>query len=94
MIVLNVINRCKPGLRNAFLERLRAEGIGAASRADEGNLKYDYYIPVDDDSDVLLVEKWQDADALKKHGEQPHFARLMAFKPEYVSDTIIDRFEV
>lgn len=45
MIVLNVTYRCKPGMRDEFLQKIQAEGIDAASRAEAGNLKYDYYVP-------------------------------------------------
>ena len=92
MIVLNVSYKCRPGMRDEFLERIRREGIDAASRAEAGNLKYDYYLPVDGGDELLLVEKWQDADALAEHGRQPHFARLGALKAEYVTDTIIEKF--
>ena len=92
MIVLNVTYRCKPELREAFLERIRKEGIDAASRAEAGNLKYDYYIPYDASDDLLLIEKWTDEDALKAHAETPHYARLKELKPAYVTDTLVERF--
>jgi quinol monooxygenase YgiN len=93
MIVLNVTYRCKPDMRDAFLERIMAEGIDEACRGEKGNLKYDYYYPADDGDELLLVEKWQDAAALEAHGETPHFARLGAIKPEYVTETVVERFE-
>lgn len=92
MIVLNVTYKCKPELREAFLERIRKEGIDAASRAEAGNLKYDYYIPYDASDDLLLIEKWADEDALKAHAETPHYARLKELKPAYVTDTLVERF--
>ena len=94
MIVLNVTYRCKPGRRDAFLERIKAEGIDAASRAEPGNLKYDYYLPADGGNQLFLLEKWQDADAVAAHGKMPHFARLGQLKPEYVEDTVIEKFEL
>ncbi|MBQ6076631.1 MAG: antibiotic biosynthesis monooxygenase [Clostridia bacterium] len=92
MIVLNVTYKCKPELREAFLERIRKEGIDAASRAEAGNLKYDYYIPFAASDDLLLIEKWADEDALKAHAETPHYARLKELKPAYVTDTLVERF--
>ena len=93
MIVMNVTYRCKPGMRESFLKRISAEGIDSASRSEAGNFKYDYYIPADGCDDLLLVEKWQDAAALADHGKQPHFARLGVLKAEYVSETVIEKFE-
>ena len=93
MIVLNVTYKCRPDLRGEFLEAIMTEGIDAASRAEAGNIKYDYYTPVDNSDELLLVEKWRDADALKEHSAQPHFLRLGALKPAFVLDTVIERFE-
>ena len=93
MIVLNVTYHCKPDRREAFLERILAEGIDEASRAEAGNLKYDYYLPFDDNGDLLLVEHWRDAAALQSHAETPHYAKLKDLKPLYVTDTQIERFE-
>lgn len=93
MIVLNVTYQCKPGMRETFLERILAEGIDAASRMESGNLKYDYYLPFDgSDDELLLVEKWKDADALTVHGKTPHFLRLGNLKAEYVNETVVEKF--
>lgn len=94
MIVLNVTYKCKPNMRQAFLERLKAEGIDTASRQDKGCIKYDYYFPTDDSIDLLLVEKWQDAEALAEHSRKPHLAKLGEFKSEYVVDTTVEKYEV
>ena len=94
MIVLNVTYKCKPGLRDEFLEMIITEGIDVACRTEAGNIKYDYYLPADGSDDLLLVEKWRDADALAEHGRQPHYARLGDLKPEYVTETIIEKYIV
>ena len=94
MIVLNVTYKCKPGKREAFLKMIAAEGIDAATRAEAGNIRYDYFIPTDGSDDLFLLEKWRDADALAEHGTQPHIARLKTFKAEYVDDTIIEKYIV
>ena len=94
MIILNVIYKCKPGKREDFLQKIKSEGIDAASRGEDGNSKYDYYLPVDSSDELLLIEKWQDADALAAHGKQPHYARLGRLKPDYVLETGIERFEI
>ncbi|MBQ3390185.1 MAG: antibiotic biosynthesis monooxygenase [Firmicutes bacterium] len=94
MIVLNVTYKCKPGMREAFLEKIASEGIDKSSRNEAGNIKYDYYIPVDGSGDLLLVEKWKDADAFASHCREPHFARLGELKSEYVAETVLEKFEL
>lgn len=93
MIVLNVTYICKPEMRDDFLEMIMTEGIDEASRSEAGNIKYDYYLPADGRNELLLVEKWLDADALSEHAKQSHFARLGGLKSEFVTDTIIERYE-
>ena len=93
MIVLNVTYKTKPGMREEFLEAIQAEGIDEASRAEAGNLKYDYYLPFDGGDELLLIEKWRDESALKAHAGQPHYARLKELKPLYVTETVVERFK-
>lgn len=93
MIVLNVTYKCKADKREAFLGAIQAEGLDQASRNEEGNFKYDYYCPIDGSDDLLLVEKWRDADALKLHTEQPHYKRLGELKGEFVNETVLERYE-
>ena len=93
MIVLNVTYKCKPDMRDEFLEMIMTEGIDNACRAEDGNIKYDYYFATNDSDELLLVEKWRDADALSVHSKQPHFTRLGELKKDFVNDTIIEKFE-
>ena len=93
MIVLNVTYKCRPDMREAFLEAILREGIDEASRAEAGNLKYDYYLPYDGGDELLLVEKWRDETALSAHGKTPHLLRLRELKAEYVTETVIERYE-
>lgn len=93
MIVLNVLYRCRPNMRDQFLKILKSEGIDKTSQTEDGNLRYHYYLPVDGGDELLLVEKWRDAESLRAHSLRPHFARLREIKAEYVLDTVIERFE-
>lgn len=92
MEILNVTYKCKPGMREKFLEALKAEGLDAASRAEEGNFKYDYYFAADAPDDILLVEKWADDEAIKIHNAEPHFKRIGEIKAVFVDETIIERY--
>ncbi|MBR4635196.1 MAG: antibiotic biosynthesis monooxygenase [Clostridia bacterium] len=93
MIVLNVTYRCRPGMRGEFLSRIHAEGLDASSRAEQGNIKYDYYFPENDGDALLLIEKWSGQNALAEHALTPHFKRLQELKPVYVLETAVERFE-
>ena len=63
---------CKPGQRQAFLDALNGEGLAAKCRAEDGNIKYDYYFPENgNENELFLREIWQSAEALKaQHGSE------------------------
>ena len=94
MIVLNVTYKCRPGMRGKFLAKLISEKIDAASRVEDGNIRYDYFFPVEGNDELFLVEKWRDEAAFAAHAAAPHFNKLKELKPVYVTDTVIERFEV
>ena len=70
--------------RDKFYKELNNEGIAQASRQEPGNIGYDYYIPMDADSKIFLLEQWKDQEALDIHAKMEHFARLQQIKAKYV----------
>ncbi len=93
MLVFNVTFKCKSGMREKFLESIRAEGIDAASRAEAGNLAYDFYLSVGNGDDLFLVEKYKDDGAVMAHVKQPHVAKLVELRNEYVADVVMEKYE-
>jgi len=93
MIVMNVLYTVKPGRREAYYRLLNTLGIPQASRAEEGNLCYDYFYAADDPDLLFLWEQWQDEAALARHCQTPHFARLQEMKAEWLEKTDIHKLE-
>ena len=94
MIVLNVTYRCKAGMREKFLEAIKAEGLDAACRAEAGNIKYDFYFAADNPDELFLVEYWRDAEAVAIHNGMPHFKRFGELKKKFVEETDLKKYTV
>lgn len=94
MYTIYVVFKCLPGRREAFVERVKAEGILAAVRAEDGCLRYDYYFSEADANELLLIEAWETKRHQEIHIEQPHMAKLRALKGDYVETTTLGEFEV
>lgn len=92
MLITNVIYTLKPGMREAFLERIRKEGVDTGSRAEEGNSTYNYYRAVDNENELFLYEEWKDPDAHALHRKQPHYQRLQNFQWEYLDDLNVKKY--
>lgn len=73
-----------------FIKELAEDGVLECIRKEEGCIMYEYFLPAESESCVLLVEKWQSAEAQKAHMKQPHMKRLMEIKDKYVTDTAVE----
>ncbi|MEZ5086207.1 MAG: putative quinol monooxygenase [Tessaracoccus sp.] len=84
MYFIVVKYQVKPEFSDVFLERT-AE-FTAATRAEPGNLWFDWYKSADDPNEFLLVEAFADDDAASAHVNGAHFAKgLDAMRPLLVS---------
>ena len=59
MLLINVIYTMKPGQREVFLKEVQAQDILEAVRREDGCMQYAYYLPVEEDDTLLLVERWR-----------------------------------
>lgn len=57
-----------------------------ATRAEPGNLWFDWSRSVDDPTEYVLVEAFQD-DAAEAHVSAPHFKQAQADLPQYLVET-------
>ena len=62
-------------------------GILAAIRAEEGCLRYDYYLSCQNEDEILLQEEWDTAEHQRTHMEQEHMKRLRIIKDDCIADT-------
>lgn len=76
----------------AFAKDMETSGALAAVRAEEGCLQYEYFTPVSGEG-LLLLEKWKDAECLKKHSEGGPMKKLKEIKAGYALNTRLERYE-
>ncbi len=71
--MLTVLIRYKGINGNAkkFIEEMISSGIVEEIRNEEGNLRYDYFFPMDDNESVLLIDSWENQEALDRHHQLP-----------------------
>ncbi len=89
MYTIYVKFTCLPQKREAFIQKVKDTGILDAIRAEDGCIKYDYYLSEKDPDELLLIEQWQTKQHQQTHIAQPHMEHLREFKGEYITNTLL-----
>ena len=66
-ITVNLYYKGVNGNARKFMEEMENSGTADAIRAEKGNLRYDYFIPAKDPETVLLIDSWENQEALDEH---------------------------
>ena len=75
-----------------FYSEIKSNRIDELSRAEDGNVCYDYYWPAEVQNQLFLLEKWETKEAQQLHSQQPHFQRLGQLKQKYGIESTV-KFE-
>ena len=94
MYNIYVTFKCHQGKREAFVQRVKDEGILDAVLAENGCHRYDYYFSDKDKNELLLIESWETQKHQQIHIEQPHMCALRSFKDDYILSTTLGEFEL
>ena len=92
MITVNLYYKGASGNARAFSEEMESSGIAAAIRAEEGNLRYEYFQPLNDPDTVLLIDSWRDQAAIDAHHVSPMMAQLATLRDKYDLHMTVERF--
>ena len=82
-ITVNIYYTGRDGSARAFAEEMVSSGVVADVRAESGNLKYEYFFPMDDPETVLLIDRWRDQAALDAHHKSEMMGRIAALRDKH-----------
>lgn len=92
MITVSLYYTGRNGAARAFAEEMVSGGIVARIRAEDGNLRYDYFFPMDDPETVLLIDQWRDQEAIDAHHASPMMGQIAALREKYDLHMKVERF--
>ena len=75
-----------------FAEEMIASGTVNAIRAEEGNLRYEYFQSLDDPETILLIDSWANQEAIDKHHATPMMATIAALREKYDLHMTVERY--
>ena len=80
---INIYYKGENGRARDFANEMISSGIVEEIRNKEGNLRYEYFEPLDDKETILLIDSWKDQSSLDKHHESDTMSKIMELRNKY-----------
>lgn len=75
-----------------FAQEMVSSDVVDKIRAEDGNLKYEYFFPMEDDETVLLIDSWRDQSAIDAHHDSPMMAKISKLREKYDLSMRVERY--
>ncbi|MDO4929121.1 MAG: putative quinol monooxygenase [Corynebacterium sp.] len=72
-----------PGAAQAFAKEMRENGIISTTRNRDGNLRYEFFQPLDTPDTIVLIDTWDNQAALDAHHESKLMSDIAALREKY-----------
>ena len=89
---VNIYYTGENGNAKKFAEEMKTSGLVERVRAEQGNLRYEYFLPMDDPETVLLIDVWEDEAALDFHHKSPEMSEIAALREKYHLKMRVQKF--
>lgn len=91
-ITINIYYHGEHGSARKFAEEMVSSGIVGDIRAEEGNIRYEYFFPMDDSETVLLIDCWKDQHSIDVHHASPMMAQITKLREKYDLHMKVERY--
>ncbi len=91
-IAINLYYTGENGAARRFAEAMEAGGIAARIRAEDGNERYEYFLPMGDPETVLLIDRWRDQAAIDAHHASPMMGEIAALREKFDLHMRVERY--
>ncbi len=93
MVVVKATIVAKEGLRPELMKLVNECTIG--TRKEKDCISYEYFLSVENDNTIVLLEQWKDKEALDEHMKTEHFLKFIeASKEIFALEPTIQLFNV
>ena len=92
-LTINIYYTGKNGSAKEFAKEMLSSGLVDKIRNEEGNKKYEYFYPENDPETVLLIDCWENEEALDKHHKSPMMKEIAALREKYNLTMRVEQFK-
>ncbi len=91
-ITVNIYYSGMNGNAKKFAEEMISSGIVHDIRAEDGNIRYEYFFPMEDDETVLLIDSWMDQQSIDIHHASPMMKKIAELREKYDLHMKVERY--
>ena len=91
-ININIYYTGKNGSARDFAKEMEESGIADKIRKEKGNLRYDYFLPLADSQTLLLIDSWENQEALDFHHASPMMKEIADLREKYDLHMRVEKF--
>ena len=92
MITVNLYYTGKNDDARKFAEEMEKSGTADKIRAEKGNIRYEYFFPMNDPETVLLIDAWENQEAIDEHHASPMMKTIAALRDKYDLHMKVERY--
>lgn len=92
MITVNLYYTGTNGNARKFAEEMESSGTAAMIRGEKGNVRYEYFFPMNDPETVLLIDAWENQEAIDVHHASPMMKTITELREKYDLHMKVERF--
>ncbi len=71
---------------------MTSSGVADKIRAEEGNIRYEYFFPMEDKETILLIDSWKDQRSLDAHHASPMMSKIIKLREKYDLHMKVERY--
>mgnify|MGYP000191815102 FL=1 len=75
-----------------FAREMLESGIVAEIRNQKGNLKYEYFLPIEKEGTILLIDQWINQEALDEHHQSKTMQKILDLRRKYHLQMQVERY--
>ena len=91
-ITVNLRYKGENGSAKKFAREMMESRTVEKIRNEEGNLRYEYYVSLEDPETVLLIDAWKDQEAIDKHHASEMMKTIADLRNKYDLHMEVNRY--
>lgn len=91
-LTINIYYTGKNGRAKKFAEEMISNGIVDKIRAEDGNERYEYFFPMEDEETVMLIDRWKNQEALDIHHKSEMMKQIAELRNKYELKMKVEKY--